>query len=166
MIALCTASCQGSNQTWYFFTKCTVRRRESTRTREVVLPLFPPIPPLRHQTKQYQQTTIRSNAIPHNTTRNTPHRATPHGTLYPPSLWHRQEKLDGLKALAKEYVKRPEIQARAEELRRLLRGEANTGWLSTGVGGSAAVPLQERSYFSPQPPSMPPPLNGDDTGVR
>lgn len=45
----------------------------------------------------------------------------------------RVERLDELKALAKEYVQRPEIKARAKELRRVLRGEAgNSGWPSRG----------------------------------
>lgn len=48
------------------------------------------------------------------------------------------EKLDELKALAKEYTQRPEIKARAEELRRLLRGEnSNSGWPSIGRGGGS-----------------------------
>lgn len=43
------------------------------------------------------------------------------------------EKLDELKALAKEYVQRPEIKARAKELRRVLRGETgNSGWPTRG----------------------------------
>lgn len=43
------------------------------------------------------------------------------------------EKLDELKALAKEYVQRPDIKARAKELRRVLRGESgNLGWPSRG----------------------------------
>ena len=45
------------------------------------------------------------------------------------------EKLDELKALAKEYVQRPEIKARAKELRRVLRGETgNSGWPTRGFG--------------------------------
>lgn len=52
----------------------------------------------------------------------------------------RVERLDSLKALAKEYVERPEVQARAKELRRILRGESsNSGWPSIGSGGSDSV---------------------------
>lgn len=48
----------------------------------------------------------------------------------------RVERLDSLKTLAKEYVQRPEVQARAKELRRILRGESNSsGWPSIGGGG-------------------------------
>ncbi|CAN0132860.1 unnamed protein product [Ectocarpus sp. 4 AP-2014] len=50
----------------------------------------------------------------------------------------RVEKLDELKALAKEYTQRPDIKARAEELRRVLRGEnSNSGWPSIGRGGGS-----------------------------
>lgn len=53
-------------------------------------------------------------------------------------LYPRPERLNELKALAKEYLERPEVKARAEELRRVLRGESNSGWPSVvGVGGGS-----------------------------
>lgn len=41
-------------------------------------------------------------------------------------LYPRPERLNELKALAKEYLEQPEVKARAEELRRVLRGESNS----------------------------------------
>lgn len=57
-----------------------------------------------------------------------------------PSQKNRPEKLAELKTLAKEYVSSPEVQARAKELRRLLRGdETNFSWPGSGGGLSAST---------------------------
>lgn len=76
----------------------------------------------------------------------------------PPPCTGRPERLDALKKLAKEYVERPEVKAKAEELRRVLRGDANSGWPSVGGGGGGIFPfpLQEEATippFSPFPAS-------------
>lgn len=65
----------------------------------------------------------------------------------------RPERLSELKALAKEYLKRPEVKARAEELRRVLGGESNSGWPSVvGVGSGSLQGEGDTSQVSPSSP--------------
>lgn len=68
---------------------------------------------------------------------------------------NREEKLDGLKTIAKEYLERPEIKARTEELRRLLSGEAVLGRPSVfgGEGGETSDSAKQPDQLSSLEPA-------------